>query len=93
MALVNEIEGQVKVGKKYSVEGKYGDILSDPYKCAFRFVQPKHYHDYLGYACWFYESDRFPTLQCYWSDKAGKFPWDGDCDQSVRDAQPLLFVP
>jgi hypothetical protein len=93
MALVNEIGRQVKAGKKYEVEGEYGDILAESYKCAFRFVQPSHYRDYLGYASWFYESDPFPTLQCFWPDKAGKFPWEEGCAPFVRDAQPLLFVP
>jgi hypothetical protein len=93
MALVNEIGGQVKVGKKYDVAGEYDDILRDPYKCAFRFVQKQYYHDYLGYARWFYESDPFPTLQCFWPDKAGRFPWDEGCEPFVRDAQPLLYVP
>jgi hypothetical protein len=93
MALVNEIGGQIKAGKKYDVEEEYGDILSDPYKYAFRFVQPKHCHDYLGYARWFYENDPFPVLQCFWPDKAGKFPRDEGCIPFVRDAQPLLFVP
>ena len=92
-ALVNAIGAQVKAGKKYDVEREYGDILSNPYKCAFRRVQPKHYHDYLGFARWFYENDPFPTLQCFWPDKAGKFPWDEGCASFVRDAQPLLFVP
>jgi hypothetical protein len=93
MALVNEIGEQIKARKKYDVAEEYGDILSDPYKCVFRFVQPKHYHDYLGYARWFYENDPFPVLQCFWPDKAGKFPWDEGCIPFFRDAQPLLFVP
>lgn len=91
-ALVNEIGKQVKAGKKYDVEGEYENILSDPHRCAFRFVQQKYYHDYLGCARWFYEKDPFPTLQCFWPDKAGKFPWDGGCEPFVRDVQPLLFI-
>lgn len=93
MALINEIGAQVKAGKKYNVEGEYGDILGDPYKCVFRVVRRNHHHEYLGYARWFYESDPFPALQCFWPDKSGKFPWDEGCVPIVRDAQPLLFVP
>jgi Domain of unknown function (DUF4262) len=92
IALVHEIGGHIKTGKEYDVEGEYGDILRDPYKCAFRFVQPYHDRDYLGYGCWFYQSDPFPTLQCFWPDKTGRFPWDEGCVSTVRDAQPLLYV-
>jgi len=93
MSVINEIGGQIKIGKHYDSGKEYGDILSDPYRCAFREVKRKHYRDYLGFALWFYESDPFPVMQCFWPDKDGMFPWDADCDAFVRDVQPLLFLP
>lgn len=92
MSVVNEIGAQVKAGKRYQTTGEYEDILSDPYRCAFRLVQRKHYRNYLGSALWFYEDESFPTMQCFWPDKAGRFPWDESCNSTVRDGQPLLFV-
>jgi len=93
MSIVNGIGLQVKAGKRFESVGEYGDILNEPYKCAFRLVQPTHYREYLGRALWFYEDDPFPTTQCFWPDKDGKFPWDESCNSVVRDGQPLLFVP
>jgi hypothetical protein len=93
MNVINEIGGQIKSGGHYDAGEVYGDILNDPYKCAFREVKRKHYGDYLGFALWFYESDPFPVMQCFWPDKVGKFPWDPGCDAFVRDVQPLLFLP
>ncbi len=93
MSVVNEIGGQVKAGKHYGLSVEYGDILNDPYKCVFRPVQREHYHDFLGIARWFYEGNSFLTMQCFWPDKAGNFPWNKECGSFVRDAQPLLFLP
>jgi len=93
IGLVNEIGQQVKSGIRYEITGTYPDILNDPYECAFRSMERCHYRDYLGSALWFYEEDPFPTLQCFWPDKARKFPWDDGCNSSVKDSQPLLFAP
>jgi hypothetical protein len=93
MSLVNAIGQQVKTGKRYEATVAYSDILNDPYKCTFRLVQRSHYRNYLGSALWFYEDDPFPTLQCLWPDKAGKFPWDDGCNAFVKDSQPPLFAP
>jgi Domain of unknown function (DUF4262) len=93
MNVINEIGQQVKSGKLFNAGEQYGDILSGPYKCAFREVQRKHYRDYLGLALWFYEGDPFPVTQCFWPDKDGRFPWDEGCDGGVRDAQPWLSLP
>jgi hypothetical protein len=93
ISLVNEIGRQVKSGKRYQVEAEYEDILEDPYKCGFQFVDRSHYGKYLGYALWFYDSDPFPLMQCFWPDKEGKLPWKDGCDYSVREAQPFLFIP
>jgi Domain of unknown function (DUF4262) len=92
MNIVNEIGQQIKAGKRYQTSGEYGDILKDPYKCAFRPVERTHYHDYLGFALWFYEQDPFPTMQCFWPDSVGKLPWVEGCDPSVTRAQPFLFI-
>jgi hypothetical protein len=93
MDVINEIGRQVKMGKHFEITSEYKDILTDPYQCAFRLVQLKCYGDYLGTALWFYESDSFPAMQCFWPDNSGKLPWDEECSPDVRTAQPFLFIP
>lgn len=56
----------------------------------FRPFAKKHYHEYLGYARWFYNGDNFPTVQCVWPDKKGNYPWDEAAPQWLRERQPLL---
>ena len=92
MTLVNVIGQQVKGGAVYQSGEEYADILQDPYKCAFRDVGRDHYRDYVGYASWFYETDPFPLVQCFWPDKEGLFPWEDNCNDFVKRAQPLLFL-
>jgi len=93
MRVVNAIGEQVRAGKRFTTDGEYDDILNAPYRCAFRPVEQKYYREYVGYAQWFYEDTPFPLAQCFWPDKAGRFPWDAACSHSIREAQPLLFVP
>jgi hypothetical protein len=92
MEVVNDIGVQIKAGKRFEAGDDHSDILSDPYRCAFREVHASHYQDYVGYAMWFYESGPFPLLQCFWPDRDGRFPWDADCDETVMSAQPLLYL-
>lgn len=90
-AVINSAGRQVQAGKIYQANGEYADILAAPYKCAFRDVPRSLYREYVGYALWFYESDPFPLIQCFWPDKEGLFPWDDQCNEHVRVAQPTLF--
>jgi hypothetical protein len=93
MDIVNVMGQEVQAGKRYGPGAEYTDILQDPYRCVFREVDRQHYSDYVGYALWFYEDDPFPLMQCFWPDKKGLFPWDDGCDDYVKTAQPLLFMP
>lgn len=92
IAVVNDVGQAVKAGKRYEPGNEYLGILHDPYKCAFRIADPKYYPQYVGYALWFYERDPFPLQQCFWPDREGKFPWEPTCNESVKKAQPLLFI-
>ncbi|HTX76176.1 MAG TPA: DUF4262 domain-containing protein [Terracidiphilus sp.] len=91
MRAVNVIGIDIRNGMRYQPLAVYGRILSAPHSCCFREVDRKHYHEHVGYALWFYETDPFPMLQCFWSDEYGRFPWDPDCSTYARDSQPLLF--
>jgi len=42
---------------------------------------------------WFYEHDPFPLVQCFWPDKESRLPWEDGCDDYVKNAQPLLYIP
>jgi len=93
MDVVNVIGKQVQRGHRYDSEHLYNDILDEPYECAFRQVDRRHYRAYVGYALWFYEDDPFPLFQCFWPDKERHLPWDAACNEYVRSVQPLLFTP
>nr|WP_086939611.1 DUF4262 domain-containing protein [Thaumasiovibrio occultus] len=53
-----------------------------------------HYPTYFGFANWIYSklNAPFPAFQLVWSDEAGRFPWQEDCDPAVKSVQPLLDV-
>jgi hypothetical protein len=74
MEVVNLIGRHVKEGTHYESDHDYADILPDPFRCAFKNVQRSQYRDHVGYALWFYESEEFPLLQCFWPDKTVQVP-------------------
>ena len=53
-------------------------------------VDKARYHDYFGYAAWFYSSWDFPALQIVWPDKQSLYPWDAEFNPDWKAAQPLL---
>jgi hypothetical protein len=54
-------------------------------------VAPEYYHNYVGYAGWFYnQTFNFPLLQLVWTDKQNNFPWDKDFYAAWKFKQPLL---
>lgn len=93
MRAINVIGFDVKDGLRYVPEHRYAGILKAPHMCMFREVDRQYYRDHVGYALWFYETDPFPLMQCFWSDEEGRFPWEPGCSEYARDAQPLLFLP
>ena len=93
MEVVNVIGQQVKEGRHYESDHEYPDILANPFRCAFKNVQHSQYKDHVGYALWFYESEDFPLLQCFWPDKQFRFPWDDGCNEFVRTSQRTLYLP
>jgi Domain of unknown function (DUF4262) len=92
MSVISNIGKLVRSGSRYDETTVADDILEPPYVCAFRQVNPAYYRKLVGYAIWFYSPDRFPLVQCFWTDKQGRFPWDGECEPYVQELQPLLFL-
>ncbi len=87
--LINDIGKRIKAGENLVAE-KHCSALLQGHDCVFRPVARSHYPDYLGYARRYYEDDRFPAMQCFWSDKSRRFPWDPEFDQGMRSLQPDL---
>ncbi len=88
--IVNNIGDEVKIGCRFEPGNEYQQIFGHC-GCQFRPVKARFYRDYLGWAIWFYETDHFPTLQCFWPDKEGRYPWDPACNAEVVNLQPLLL--
>jgi hypothetical protein len=89
MKAVNVIGLDIQNGVKFQPDRVYEGILKNPHLCCFKVVDQKFYREHVGYALWFYESDPFPMLQCFWSDQLGRFPWEAECSHYAREAQPL----
>ena len=92
MKAVNLIGLDVQNGVHFETNRVYEGILKTPHLCCFKEVDPKFYREHVGYALWFYESDPFPMLQCFWSDENGRFPWNEDCSPYAREAQPMHLL-
>jgi hypothetical protein len=93
MKAVNVMGMAIRSGMTFEDGHIYRGVLESPHLCCFREVERKYYRDHVGYSLWFYESDPFPMFECFWSDVRGKFPWDRDCDDFVKESQPLLYLP
>ncbi len=89
MSLVNDIGTKVRSGERMQDWFACNELL-EGYICIFRNVDRGHYSDYFGYANWYHEGHDFPVLQCFWPDRAGRFPWETECAKAVREAQPIL---
>lgn len=79
------------------------DIEEERVRFAVREIEERSYHDYLGYANWFYRSLRteaaagieynYPVIQLVWPDSEGRYPWEPGCESAVVVAQTQLPVP
>lgn len=82
----------VRKGARYGDGDVTGELL-EGYNCAFRQVNPLQYRETCNWAVWFYGDSEFPVLQLFWPDKRGRFPWDEEFTESLRDLQPDLSKP
>jgi len=89
--ILNWIGDNVKKKTPFTADKEHDWVL-DNYKCWSKLVQKRWYYDLLGYARWFYkterESDNFPCVQALWPDKEGIFPWQPEYGYAD---QPLLY--
>ncbi len=89
--LVGTLAQRVRRGDRFEAGRAYAAVLADR-EVALRPVERKWYAPFLGNVAWHYGGESFPALQCFWPDRAGRFPWDEDFDPKWRDAQPLLYL-
>ena len=89
---LNAIAEGIKAGTKYIDGSTDNDLASFP--IAFKRISSSRYHDYLGYANWFYGSSTngYPAVQFVWPDKAGLFPWDHGYNIGFAKRQTELWL-
>jgi hypothetical protein len=59
-------------------------------QCCFIEVAERYYHDYVGFARWFYRGKHFPLYQIIWPSNDGHYPWSPHAPDSFKEWQPLL---
>jgi hypothetical protein len=87
--IITNLGDLIKSGSTFEHLAESSEIL-EGYLVTFRDVERRHYPDYLGFARWFYQGDRFPAIQCVWPDKQHHYPWHPDFSESLAPAQPVL---
>jgi hypothetical protein len=87
--MINIIGEEVRQGRQYA-DGESASGVLEGFDVWFQVVARGHYHEYLGYARWFYKGDFFPVLQCLWPDRQGLFPSDPGFPDLLRPRQPSL---
>ena len=90
--LLNNIAYDIKNGLRYAPHQFYDSIL-DGFQCYMLPVDQEHYHDYFGWAQWFYRKQRYPVLQCVYPSVYGLFPWSPDAPDDFTWFEPLLGTP
>ena len=88
-AMVEDIRG----GRSFADPGAYEGVLAQGF-IATRRVHPSQHESYFGYAMGYCrERGRIGALaavQVFWPDRVGRFPFERECDEAVRAAQPRL---
>jgi hypothetical protein len=88
-ALVNALGARVRAGQVFEAGADASGVL-DALPFAFRAVARRWIPVFLGNAAWHYRSESFPVLQGFWPDRAGRFPWQPECEAAVAGEQPQL---
>jgi hypothetical protein len=87
--MINAIGEQIRAGERFAHLDESDGALEN-YNVCFRSMERRHYREYLGYALWFYQGDQFPTLQCFWPDVEGCYPWHAESNRAIVEQQPIL---
>lgn len=79
----------IQSGKSILVGAKTREIFGNA-EAILLPVAKSQYEEHLGWNRWFYRGDDFPCLQLVWPDPEGRFPWEANFDERLRDYQPDL---
>ena len=93
MQLLNLIAQNMVSGTTYEAGQITTDLIKNGIPCFFGTVASTYYDEYVGQAMNYYAEESFPLLQCVWSDKQQRFPWQPETEAWFRTRQPLLFNP
>jgi len=88
--IINNVGFAIRGGARFEDGVRSGEIL-EKHDVIFRQVPRERYQEYLGTALWFYKNQHFPTLQCVWPDREGRFPWEEEYTDSLKALQTLLY--
>jgi hypothetical protein len=95
-SILAKLAANVRAGAVYSSPGVFADLAPDR-SVATRPVHVTQHSVYLGYAMGFYRhigaSEALRSIQVFWPDKAGLYPFDVGCDPYVAHSQPRLEFP
>ena len=90
--LLDRIAGRIRSGHSHLAGESYWGIATE-FQCHFLAVPEGRQSTYVGWARWYYKDEPFDLLQCTWPDRNGRFPWEADASQVVRNRQPILHTP
>jgi hypothetical protein len=90
--LLNNMNDDIKNGKKYLPGQFYNGILDD-FPCYFGTASPANEDFPTGFASWYYRGVDFPLLQCVAPTVKGIFPWEDNFPENARFYFPLLVEP
>lgn len=93
-----ELFRQIKGGKVLRDGERYAELI-EGFDCAVRPVHHSHMHEYFGFGLWYHrhkarDPSTLRAYQVFWPGAVqGLFPWEKECVEDVRDAQPQLYLP
>jgi hypothetical protein len=90
-AFIDNLADEIRDGAVFEAGCRYGHLI-DGYDVAFVQVHRGFYQDYFGRAIDYYESPSFPVVQMVWPDRHRRFPWEPECEEAIRQMQPVLVA-
>jgi hypothetical protein len=87
--LLNNLNHRIGEGLEYKDGQSYTDVIEN-YRCYFQEIPRDRYRAYLGWDIWFYGSNEFEAVQMLWPSVDHVYPWDGEADEFLKNAQEIL---
>jgi len=91
--LLSNFVAGIDGGRLFARAGSYDGIV-DGFSLATRPMNTQNHCDFVGYALWHRafvgKGGDLRVVQCFWPDKAGVFPFEKGCTETVAALQPRL---